>query len=302
MITTLFRLVKYGLQSFARNTLLSIGTVAVVTLVLSVLLGMNIFSVLANNSLTILRDKIDISVYFNTDVQEDEILEIQRALESLKEVKQVDYVSRDKALEIFKERHQEDDTITQAITVLDENPLSASLNIKAHDPRDYPLITAYLDNENLGELVDQVTYSQNEVVINRLASILETAQRVGMMIVAALSIIAIFVTLNTIMLAIYSTRDEIGIMRLVGASNKFIRGPYIIQGALYGIIAAVLSLLIAIPIIYFAAPYVKVLMPDMDLNVYFFTNILTLFGYQILFGVALGTISSYIAVRRYLKI
>ncbi|MBI4991687.1 MAG: ABC transporter permease [Candidatus Harrisonbacteria bacterium] len=302
MVTTLYRIIKYGVQGFFRNGWSSIPALSVMTLVLFVFLNLIIFNVLADSALAILRDKIDISVYFQTNVSEDDILKVQRSLASLSEVKDVEYISRDLALQSFKDRHKEDQTINQALEVLGENPLSASLNIKAKDPRDYPVIVSYLNNENLNNLVDQVTYSQNQLIINRLANIAETAGKGGVALTVILSVIAVFVTLNTIILTIYSTRDEIGVMRLVGAANKFISGPYIIQGVLYGILAAFLSMLLMVPLISVAAPYVKVLMPEVNINGYFYSNLLKLTGYQLGFGVVLGTVSSIIAVRRYLKI
>jgi len=271
-------------------------------LALFVFLSLIIFNVLTANALDILKDKIDISVYFQGDVPEDEILKIKRSLESLAEVKAVEYISRDRALDLFQERHKEDETIVQAINVLEENPLSASLNIKAKNPNDYPVISSYLNNENLSNLVDKVTYNQNQLVISRLTTIIETVQRSGLGLTVILSIIAVLVTLNTIILTIYASRDEIGLMRLVGASNKFIRGPYMVQGVIYGLIAAVLSLVLIAPLVSFASPYVKVLMPEMGLQSYFYGNLLSLLGYQVLFGIILGTVSSLIAVGKYLKI
>jgi cell division transport system permease protein len=289
-------------QGFLRNGWLSIPALSVMALVLFVFLSLMIFNVLTNNAVDILKDKIDISVYFQNNVSEDDIFKLQRSLESLAEVKEVEYISRVEAMKLFQERHKEDETISQALEVLGENPLSASLNIKAQDPREYPVIVAYLNNENLKSLVDQVTYNQNQLVINRLANIVDTVGRIGIALTAILSIVAIVVTFNTITLTIYSMRDEIGVMRLVGAANRFIRGPYIIQGMLYGIFAAMFSLLLMMPFISVATPYVKVLMPEMNLSGYFYGNILGLLGYQMLFGVLLGTISSIIAVRKYLKI
>lgn len=303
MVTTLYRIIKYGLQGFLRNSWLSIATLLVMLLAQLVFLNLILFNVLTENALHILKDKIDISVYFQTNVAEDEIFKIKRALESLSEVKSVEYISRDRALALFQERHRGDEVITQAISVLETNPLSASLNVKAANPNDYPVISAYLNsNESLAAIVDKVTYNQNQIVINRLASIIDTVQKTGWGLTAAMAVITVLVTLNTIILTIYSTREEIGVMRLVGASNKFIRGPYIIQGILYGLIAAILSLVLMIPIISAAAPYVKILMPEISLVSYFYSNLINLFGYQILFGVLLGAVSSGIAVGKYLKI
>jgi cell division transport system permease protein len=302
MTTTLFRIFKYGLQSFWRNKWLSTATVAVMVLALLVFESLILFSVLNNSAMEILSDKIDISVYFRVDTKEDDVLKIKRSLESLSEVKTVEYVSRDRALELFQERHKDDATIGQALNILEENPLSASLNIKAKNPSEYPVIASYLNNQNFKELVDQVTYNQNQLVIDRLASVLDTIQKSGLGLTVALSVVAVLVALNTIMLTIYSTRDEIGVMRLVGASNKFIRGPYIVQGIIYGVLAAVLSLVLIAPVISFAAPYVKVLIPGMDLKGYFYSHLGGLLLYQIALGVILGSVSSIIAVRRYLKI
>lgn len=286
-----------------RNSWLSIATLLVMLLAQLVFLNLILFNVLTENALNILKDKIDISVYFQTNVAEDEILKIKRAMESLSEVKSVEYISRDRALALFQERHKGDEIISHAINVLEANPLSASLNVKAANPNDYPVISAYLNNnESLAAMVDKVTYNQNQLVINRLASIVDTAQKTGWGLTAALSAVAILVTLNTITLTIYSTREEIGVMRLVGASNKFIRGPYIVQGVLYGSIAAILSVLLMLPIISAVAPYVKVLMPEMGLASYFYSHLAGLLGYQVLFGVLLGAVSSGIAVGKYLKI
>lgn len=302
MATTLFRIIKYGLQSFWRNKWLSTASLAVMVLALFVFESLTIFSVLTAKTMDILKDKIDISIYFKSEAKEDDILKVKRSLESLTEVKNVEYISRDQALNLFQERHKDDATINQALTILEDNPLTASLNIKANDPREYPLIASYLNNQNFNSLVNQVTYNQNQLVINRLASILDTVQKSGFVLAVTLSIIAVLVTLNTIMLTIYSTRDEIGVMRLVGASNKFIRGPYIVQGILYGFFAAILSLIVVAPLISFASPYVNILIPEMNLQSYFYSNFAQLFLYQIVLGVVLGSVSSVIAVRRYLKI
>ncbi len=302
MFTTLYRITKYGINGFLRNGWQSIPTLSVMTLALFVFLSLIVFNVLTNNAIILLRDKIDISVYFQNSASEDEILKLKRSLESLSEVKNVQYVSRDEALRLFQERHKDDPTIGQALDVLNENPLSASINIKANDPKDYPVIAAYLNAESFKSSVDQITYNQNQVVINRLASIVDTARRVGIALTAILSVIAVLVTLNTIILTIYSSRDEIGVMRLVGAGNKFIRGPYVIQGILYGVLASVISLLLMLPLIYFASPYADILMPEINLQNYFYNNFLALFGYQLIFGITLGTVSSVIAVSRYLKL
>jgi len=302
MLSSLFRIVRYGWQHFWRNKLLSVATLFVMILALIVFQGLIIFSVITKTGIELLKEKIDISVYFKTVTPESEIFKIKQTIEALPEVKTVDYISREKALEIFKEKHKDDRNIMQALEELEENPLSALINIKAKDPKDYSLIANKFDNNEWRPLIDKITYRQNQLVIERLSRIVDIGSKLGLILTILLAITAILVTFNTVSLAIYSNREEIGIMRLVGAPNYFITGPYIVEGIIYGVVAAVVSMAIFWPIIYWGSPYLKFFLSELDLRVYFWNNIFKLFGYQLLFGVALGIISSNFAIRKYLKI
>jgi cell division transport system permease protein len=302
MTTTLIRILKFGFQNFARNGLLSATTVAILVLALLVFNGLLAFGVVANSAVGSLQDKIDISVYFKSGVAEDKIFELERALEELSEVKGVEYVSQEKALTIFKEQHDGDAVITQALDELQANPLLASLNVKAKDPNQYPTIAGYLETANLSEIIEKVTYAQNKVAIDRLASIVNTLRSAGLATALFLALVAILVTFNTIRLAIYSNREEIGIMRLVGASNKFINGPYIVTGIIYGVLAGTIGGLIALPLILVVSPHVNVFIPELSLSAYLAGNVPYFILYQFGFGIGMGAISAAIAVRRYLKI
>lgn len=302
MTTTLFRIIKFGFQNFYRNGLLSVTTVAILTLALLVFNGLLIFGVAANAAVVSLRDKIDISVYFRENAAEDEIFRVERALESLAEIKDVEYVSRDKALEIFKERHEGDSVIAQALDELEVNPLLASLNVKANDPGQYGAIADYLEKANLSEIVEKITYGQNKEAIERLAGIVSAVRGVGLAVTVFLALVAVLVTFNTIRLAIYSNREELNIMRLVGASNKFINGPYITAGVIYGVLAAAFGMLIAVPLMLISSPYLNVFIPELSLAAYLGAHIPQFVIYQLIFSVGLAAASAAIAVRRYLKI
>ena len=302
MFTALSRIIKNGFVGFWRNGWLSTATISILIIALVVFECLIIFRVLTETALTAIQDKIDISVYFKSAVSEDEILKVKKAIETLPEIKEVEYISKDQALLDFQEKHKDDPTISQSITELQNNPLLASFNVKAHDPNEYAGIAEYLNKASFNSDFEKVTYAQNEIVIERLNKIIATAEKSGLILIIALAAIAILVTFNTIRLAIYSSREEIEIMRLVGASNSFIRGPYLVEGIMYGVIAAILSVLIAAPAVYFMSPYIRVFIPEMNLWPYFLTNLFALTLYQILFGVVLGLISSYIAVRKYLRI
>jgi len=300
-MVTLSRIIKYGVQAFLRNGWLSVSTISIMILAALVFEGLIIFNVVGKSAIQSIQDKIDISVYFKSNVAEDSILSIKRSLENLSEVKQVDYISREQALDNFKSRHENEDAITQALNELDSNPLLASLNIKAKDPHEYGTIADYLQNQNLKDQIEKVTYAQNQVVIERLIALIDTLKNTGITLTVFLSFLAIMVTFNTIRLAIFSNSDQIGIMRLVGASNKFIQGPYVVEGVLYGVISAIISFVILIPIVGFLSPYINNFIPEMNLSSYFNNSVWQLLLYQLAFCVGVGILSSSIAIRRYLR-
>jgi cell division transport system permease protein len=302
MTITLMRIIKYGLQYIGRNGWLSVATTGVMILALLVFHGLVISRMLAKNVVAGLRDKIDISVYFKNDASEEQILKISRDLEKLAEVKSVEYVSQDKALTIFKEKHQSDEVIAAAIQELDANPLLAALNIKAYDPAQYSDIADYLESADLNAAVEKVTYAQNQGVIDRLARLISAFEKFGLGTALFMAAMAALVIFNTIRIAIYSNREELNIMRLVGASNNFIKGPYIVAGIIYGLLAAVFSLIIAAPILAAASPYIQIFVPEINLSAYLTDHWPTLLSYQMIFGIGLGVVSTAVAIRRYLKI
>lgn len=301
-MVTLSRIIKYAWIGFLRNGWLSVSTIGIMILALIVFEGLILFNVVTKGAVESVQEKVDISVYFKSNVSEDSILNIKRSLEGLSEVRLAEYVSREEALHEFKTRHAGDETIVQTLEELDENPLLASLNIKAGELGEYDTIAGYLEAPNLQELIEKVTYAQNKVVIDRLDKLVDTTERGVVGLTAFLAFLAALVTFNTIRLAIFSNKEQIEIMRLVGASNSFIRGPYVAEGILYGLVAAVVSFVILIPIISFASPHIADFILEVNLADYFANNWGNLILYQAAFGVALGVVSSTIAIRRYLEV
>ena len=301
MFTIISRIFHFGFKNFWRNRWLTTVTVIIMTLALLVFAGLIFFGVVTSRAAASIEDKIDISVYFNTNTAEDEILSIQQSLEGLPQVQSVDYISRDQALATFKQNHANDTTITQAVNELDTNPLEASLNIKAKNPSQYGAIADYLNSGDLSQYIDSVSYTQNQSVIDRLAKIVKTVEVGGVILMIVFALLAGLVVFNTIRLAIYSNREEIGVMRVVGASNALVRGPFVVEGSLCGAIAAILAIVISTPVLFAIDPYLNVFIPGMNLFQYFLSHGILLFIYLLLFGIALGAVSSFFAVRRYLK-
>lgn len=300
--TALRRVTKAGLVSFWRNRWISTATILIMIITLGLITSLFLTSVVANTILKDLEDKVDISVYFKVDTPESEVLKVKTELEGISDVKAVEYVSRETALVKFEESHQSNALIIKSLDELGDNPLEASLNIKAKVIDNYEGIAAFLESPRFSGYVDTVNYRQNQKVIEKLSSILNTIRKSGFIAIFILAFIAVLVTFNTIRLTIYSMREEVGVMRLVGASNWYIRGPFIVEGFLHGFIASVLTMIFFYPMIWIISPKVSVFLTGIDLIGYLNSNFWSIFFLQTLVGIFLGVISSLIAMRRYLKI
>lgn len=308
------RIIRTGLVSFWRNGFVSLASILVMVIALFVAGSVVFNNALLQESLDELKDKVDVNVYFVTTATEQEILEIKKTIEALPEVATVEYVSREEALSRFKERHANDDLTIQALEELDGNPLGAVLNIKAKDPSQYESVADYLKqgggtNQNSGSLIDRVNYYQNKTAIDRLTMIITSTERSNFFRMAVLLIVALVVSFNTIRLAIYTSREEISVMRLVGASNGYIRWPFIIVGMLYGVVAGIVTLAIFYPVTYYFGPlfyplplFLNGAVEDGYLFRYFVENFVEITLIIFVSGIILGAVSSFLAVRRYLSV
>ncbi|RJQ14628.1 ABC transporter permease [Candidatus Parcubacteria bacterium] len=296
------RIIRSGFNNFKRNSWLTVATITVMFLALFVLQGLLIFSVVTRSVIDSLQDKIDISVYFKKGVPEEEILIVQEKLETLEEVRTVEYISENEALARFKTRHSDNPILLESLAELDQNPLQASLNIKARVPEEFASIASFLDQGEYSNSIEKINYFQNKDVIDRLTRIIGSVERGWIILSIVLSAISVMVAFSAIRLAIYTSREEIGIMRLVGGTPSYVRGPYLVEGALFGLVAAIMTILVFYPVSLFIGPKISSVIPEINLSSYYLTNIFQIGGLLIIVGVGLGMLSSLIAIRRYLKV
>ncbi len=299
---TIRRIFNAGWTNFKRNSYMSFGTTGVMVMVLLLFTGLLVLNFLSSTMVSTLQDKVDVSAYFKTEAAEEEIAAVKSDLEKLPTVKYVSYISRDQALAEFKQRHAGDALIQESLADLDENPLQASLNIKAVQSNQYASIVNSLEGNKLRPLIDKINFYENEPVIKRIQSIADGLQNWGLLAIFFLATIAVLVAFNTIRLTIYNQKQEVEIMRLVGGSNWYIRGPFLVEGALYGLFAAVVALGMFYGALFFVSPKVAQIMPGANLMGYFAGNAGQVVLLLIAVGAILGIISSFIAIRRYLKI
>lgn len=306
MWTNLKRILRSGFVDFWRNSFVSLASILVMTVTLFVIGSLLFLGATLDASLVQLEEKVDVNVYFVIDAPEEEIVELQERIRALQEVETVEYVSRDEALSRFRERHQNDQLTLQALDELGENPLGASLNVRAKETSQYEGIARFLESETaLGaetSIIDSVNYFQNKAAIDKLTSIVHAAERFGLVLTITLIVATVIITFNTIRLAIYSAREEIAVMRLVGASNMYIRGPFMFEGMMYGFIAGIITLLIFYPLTYWLGPATESFFGNINLFSHYISDFPRIFLVVVGSGVVLGALSSYLAVRKYLKI
>lgn len=298
------RVARYGLIGFIRNGFVSLAAVLIMTITLFVAVGLIISNAALQAVLHQLTQKVDVTVYFTTNASDDQMQQLQNSLKALPEVANVTYVSREQALAAFQARHQNDQLTMQALEELGQNPLGASLEVRAKDPSQYESIAKFLESQQatpVGPAIDKVNFFQNKAAIDKLTEIITTSRELGFAIAIIFGIASLLIAFNTIRLAIYTARDEIGVMNLVGASNWYVRGPFMIAGVLYGVISGTLVLLILYPIVLWLGPGSEQFLGTFNVANYFISNLPFLFIFVMGSGIGLGAFSSYLAVRRYLR-
>lgn len=296
------RTFKEGLKNFSRHGWLSFATIIILSLSLYVVSVTAFLGIAGNLIMKNIQDKVNISVYFDPSVSEKEILKIRNDLEIYQEVKSVEYVSQNRALDEFLASEDNDPIISQALEEINENPLLASLVITAHRSDQYEIIAQAIENSDFHNKVSRINYEKNKATIENLNKIIGLTKKTGLILGAIFLLIAVLITFNTIRLNMYSRKKEFEIMRLVGASNLYVQMPSVFEGIFYGSSAAAIAMALLLATAKILEPLTKGSLPDGDLFSFYFQNFWVIFGGILALGIMLGIASSFIAIRRYLKI
>ena len=307
MFTAFRRVISGGTKNFIRSGAVSFATVLIMTVTLMIIGFLIFLSALLTYTLAQIESKVDVSVYFTTNAAEGDILNLKDALTALPQVQAVTYTSSDEALQAFKIRHADDQLTLNALNELGNNPLGGSLAIQAHDPTQYQSIVDYVNSDaNLTvggtSIVDHIDFDQNKEVIQRLTDAIHATEQAGLVIVIIFAIASTIIALATVRLAIYSARDEIAVMRLVGASNAYIRGPFLVAGVIAGGVSSIIAILIFAPVTWYVGTHLSTWLGGFNLFTYFISHFFLVAGIMIGSGILLGGFASYLAVRRYLRV
>ncbi len=301
MLTNLKRILYQGWLHFKRQGSLSLAGVLMLSSTLALITMLFLGHGVIKYVLISLQDQLDVSVYFKEEVPEEKILEVQKELSQLPEVKEVIYVSPDEALARFQERYKDNEVIMESLAEIGTNPLLAALNIKVWKAPQYESVVNFLEASRFEQLIESIDYQQNKEVINRMYNITKQVALWGLILSLFLALLAFIIIFNTIRLTIEHAKKEIEVMNLVGADKVFINGPFLVQGVLMGISSALLVTVLFILLIFAVGPKFNAFVSGFNIISYYFTHLGIIFLIQIGIGVGLGVISSWMAVNKYLK-
>lgn len=303
-LVSLTRIIRFALQNFYRNIWLSIITITIIVLTLFSLTSLIVINAGVGQAILTIKDKVDISIYFKNSTAENILNPLKEKISSYSGVKEVNLISASDALEKFKNNHKNDQLIQNALQELESNPLGPTLTIKANDVNLYPQILSQLKKDKIDQLAEEIDYDDNKLVIERLEAISQKVQKLGLIISIIFAIISLLVVFNTIRIGIYTHKDEIGIMKLVGAGNWFIRAPFLLEGIIYAFLGNLIFWLLFYLAAGFLQPFLFAFFIDINFNLmnYLVSHFLYIFGFEFIIMIVLNMISSFIAIGKYLKV
>lgn len=303
---TVERIIKNGFVNFGRNVWLAIAAIAMMAITLTILL----FAIIANatftHTISDLTSHIDVVEYLKDSTTQPQVNTQLKQLKSLPNVASADYTSKADALKTYEKQNASNTTLLAAISETD-NPLPASITIKPVDPNKLQEIQDFLNKPAQKALQsDPTSYSgDRKAAVDKITSATHFFQQAGVVGIIIFIIISMLIIFNTIRMAIFNRRDELVIMRLLGASTSYIRGPFVVETMLYGAVAAAISLTICWALFKVASSTLQAsslgLLDISYSSRYFNRHALTILTIQLLVGILIGAASSLIATRRYLK-
>ncbi|HXH26819.1 MAG TPA: permease-like cell division protein FtsX [Candidatus Acidoferrum sp.] len=304
---TQLRIFSYGLRNFWRNAWLSTAATIVMTVTLLIIITTFTAQLVASSTIRDLRQKIYTSVYLLDDADQAEVARFAHEVAGVPIVTSVQYITKAQAQEEFVAQHQGQLAALEALGEIDTNPFPASLRIKTSDPSKLSLVNKVINQRDNKALEDtqttQAASNANNIqsAIDTVTNVSQFAKLAGLVAGAVFVFISVMIIFNTIRMTIFNRRDEIEIMKLIGAEKRFIRGPFIVEASLYGVLAAVISLVIIYAVLLTKASALSGFLNTSDAIIFFRTWPILIVPAQIALGALIGIISALLAIRRYLK-
>ncbi len=279
-----------------------VANIFIMAMAISVITSLFLFGDISRFLIQSLQEKVDVSVYFKYETVEEDAVMVKEAVAAIPEVKEVNYVSKQEALDRFTEKHGNDQVLMESLTEVGVNPFLASLGIKAFQAYQYETVVSFLESSQYSQLIEKIDYYERKPVIESIYGITSNFNKAGIAFSIIFILAAVLVAFNSVRLSIYSSREEMRIQKLVGASNWFVRGPFLAQGVICGFFAAIFCFLLFALLTWGLDSRAELWFPGLGLFSFFVANIWMILSIQLGSGIALGILSSTIAVRKYLKV
>jgi cell division transport system permease protein len=301
-MSAFYRIFKEGFSNFIRNGWLSVASITIMVLTLLTMSLFIIINIVLNTGIKTIQDKIDISVYLKDSAQQAQVITLQEELSKITNVKNIKYISKDVALSRYRDQNKSNPKLLESLSETD-NPLPASLEIKVKDPDKLNDLTVTMEKADFQPMIEKISYKENKEVIDKLFKATQFTKQIGLVATIAFTATALVIIFNTIRMAIFTRKEEIDIMKLVGATPGYIKGPFLVEGAMYGVISTIIAIVVLSTIFYFSATAMVTYFGGVGGNVSDFlrNNLLSILFTQFGVGITIGVISSYLATRKYLK-
>ncbi len=304
---TFLRMVNYGIRNITRNLWLTLAAVAIMVITLAVILSTVLVSVASSDTIKLISDKVGASIYIKADVSEKDRKEMQDKLSSLDNVKSVEFISAKQAKEDFAKRNSNNSERLKALyEATDRFP--ATFRIILEDIKDFKSLDNFVKTDetykkNRSEQDPSFEDKSNSNTVEKIGRTINVVQKAGFALAIVSICLAILIVFNTIRMAIFNRRDEIEMMKLIGASRSFIRGPFIVEAIVYGMISALVSTIaVAVGIL-----SIKDKLSNYGIGMDRVSQLLTVYIglvllFMLLIGAVIGMISSFLATKKHLKI
>ncbi len=300
---SLYRIIKFSLQDIFRNIWLTIVTITILLLALFSINMLATVRLISDNAVAAVKEKIDISVYIKPDTIESEIIALKNKVASSPKVKEVVYTSKQVAIDSFRAKYENDPTVLSALKELGRNPLSPSLTVIPNNFDESGLVINDLKMLD-SNIIESRDFSDNSVILEKINSITKRVNEVGLIIILVFVLTSLLVVYNAIRVAIYTHRQEIEIMRLVGASDFFIYMPYMFSALVYSLLSVIIIIFVFYPFLTLLQPYLETFFMGYNVNIlsYFIDNFFLIFGVEFLVVLFINVVASLFAVRKYSKV
>lgn len=304
---TFLRMVNYGIRNITRNLWLTLAAVAIMVITLAVILSTVLVSVASSDTIKLISDKVGASIYIKADVSEKDRKEMQDKLSSLDNVKSVEFISAKQAKEDFAKRNSNNSERLKALYEATDR-FSATFRIILEDIKDFKSLDNFVKTDetykkNRSEQDPSFEDKSNSNTVEKIGRTINVVQKAGFALAIVSICLAILIVFNTIRMAIFNRRDEIEMMKLIGASRSFIRGPFIVEAIVYGMISALVSTIaVAVGIL-----SIRDKLSNYGIGMDRVSQLLTVYIglvllFMLLIGAVIGMISSFLATKKHLKI